>query len=60
MSAPAPFFWIDVFTDRPLSGNQLAVFTLAAPRIADAHMQAIARVEVGGSAVVVGRGELSV
>jgi len=37
-----PFVWLDVFTDRPLEGNQLAVFT-DARGLSQEQMQAIAR-----------------
>ncbi len=37
-----PFAWLDVFTDRPLEGNQLAVFT-DARGLSQEQMQAIAR-----------------
>jgi trans-2,3-dihydro-3-hydroxyanthranilate isomerase len=37
-----PFVWLDVFTDRPLEGNQLAVFT-DARGLSQKQMQAIAR-----------------
>jgi trans-2,3-dihydro-3-hydroxyanthranilate isomerase len=42
MSRTLPFVLLDVFTDRPLTGNQLAVFPDARP-IDDATMQALAR-----------------
>lgn len=41
-SRTLPFVWLDVFTDRPLEGNQLAVFT-DARGLSQEQMQAIAR-----------------
>jgi trans-2,3-dihydro-3-hydroxyanthranilate isomerase len=45
-----PVSWLDVFTDRPLAGNPLAV-VLGADHLDDARMQAIAR-ELGLSETV--------
>ena len=46
----------DVFTDRPLTGNQLAVFT-DGTGVDDATMQALAR-EMNFSETVVSRGHV--
>src|SRR5436190_12356596 len=43
-----PFRLVDVFTDRPLSGNQLCVVPEPVPGITEDRMQAVAR-EIGFS-----------
>jgi predicted PhzF superfamily epimerase YddE/YHI9 len=52
------FLLLDVLTDTPLTGNQLAVFPDGGS-VPEGVPDAVASVAVGGSAVLVGEGRFS-